>query len=114
MMCPDGSDYRYAEDVRVLNKIIREIRKKSLLLMNDDIGLDDIQGELETRAKFISEPLDTMAASGEISDYETTVAGGHEDTFLEDETMRIKIRYQSRGYIREVEIDLGRAPADGG
>ena len=82
--------------------------------MNDDIGLDDIQGELETRAKFISEPLDTMAASGEISDYETTVAGGHEDTFLEDETMRIKIRYQSRGYIREVEIDLGRAPADGG
>lgn len=114
MMCPDGSDYRYAEDVRVLNKIIREIRKKSLLLMNDDIGLDDIQGELETRAKFISEPLDTMVDSGEISDYETTVAGGHEDTFLEDETMRIKIRYQSRGYIREVEIDLGRAPADGG
>lgn len=114
MMCPDGSDYRYAEDVRVLNKIIREVRKKSLLLMNDDIGLDDIQGELETRAKFISEPLDTMVASGEISDYETTAAEGQGDTFLEDETMRVKIRYLSRGYIREVGIDLGRAPANGG
>lgn len=109
MMCPDGSDYRYAEDVRVLNKIIRETRKKSLLLKNDDIDLDDIQGELEARARFISEPLDTMADNREISGYETTVVDGHEETFLEDETMRVKIRYLSRGYIREVEIDLGRA-----
>lgn len=110
MMCPDGSDYRYAEDVRVLNKIIRETRKKALLLKNDDIDLDDIQGELETRAKFISEPLDTMVDDKEISDYETTIVDGHEGTFLEDETMRVKVRYLSRGYIREVEIDLGRTP----
>lgn len=113
MMCPDGSDYRYAEDVRVLNKIIRETRKKALLLKNDDIDLDDIQGELEARAKFISEPLDTMVDNKEISGYETTVAPGHEKTFLEDETMRVRIRYLSRGYIREVEIDLGRAPGGG-
>lgn len=111
MMCPDGSDYRYAEDVRVLNKIIRETRKNALLLKNDDIDLDDIQGELEARAKFVSEPLDIMVDNKEISDYETEVAPGHEKTFLEDGTMRMKIRYLSRGYIREVEIDLGRAPA---
>ena len=80
-----------------------------MLLKNDDIDLDDIQGELETRAKFISEPLDTMVDNKEISDYETTIVDGHEATFLEDETMRVKIRYLSRGYIREVEIDLGRA-----
>lgn len=109
MMCPDGSDFRYAEDVRVKNKIIRETRKEALLLKNDDIDLEDIQGELETRAKFISVPLDRMVDDNEISSYETTVAEGHEETFLEDETMRIKIRYLSRGYIREVEIDLGRA-----
>ncbi len=47
MLCPEGSDYRYAEDVRVRNKIIREVRKKGLLLKNDDIDLEDIQGELE-------------------------------------------------------------------
>ena len=36
-----------------------------------------------------------------------------EETILEDETMRVKIRYVSRGYIREVEVDLGRAqPSD--
>lgn len=109
MMSPDGSDFRYMEDVRVKNKIIRETRKEALLLKNDDIDLEDIQGELETRAKFISAPLDRMVDDEEISSYETTVVEGQEETFLEDETMRIKIRYLSRGYIREVEIDLGRA-----
>ena len=109
MLCPEGSDYRYAEDVRVRNKIIREVRKKGLLLMNDDIDLEDIQGELEAWAKFVSIPLDRMVEQKEISSYKTAVLPGHEKTFLDDETLRLKIRYLSRGYIREVDIDIGRA-----
>ena len=109
MLCPEGSDYRYAEDVRVRNKIIREVRKKGLLLKNDDIDLEDIQGELEARAKFVSIPLDRMVEQKEISSYKTEVLPGHEETFLDDETLRLKIRYLSRGYIREVDIDIGRA-----
>ena len=108
MLSPDGSDYRYAEDVRVLNKIIRETRKKGLDLMNDDIDLEDIQGELEARAKFLFEPLQRMIDAKEISAAEIIVMDGHEETFIEDETMRTKIRYLSRGYIREVYIDLAR------
>lgn len=108
MLSPDGSDYRYAEDVRVLNKIIRETRKKGLDLMNDDIDLTDIQGELEARAKFLFEPLQRMIDTKEISAAEIIVMDGHEETFIEDETMRTKIRYLSRGYIREVYIDLAR------
>lgn len=54
-----------------------------------------------------------MVDHNEISDYETTVLPGHEESFLEDETLHIKIRYLSRGYIREVEIDLGRAAIGG-
>ena len=110
MMSPDGSDYRYAEDVRVRNKIIREVRKKALLFKNDDIDLTNIQGELETRAKFIAAPLDRMVSGKEIGSYEIIVLDGHEETFPEDETMRVKIRYLSRGYIREIAVDLGRAP----
>lgn len=109
MMCPDGSDYRYAEDVRVKNKIIRETRKEGLLLLNDDIDLEDVQGELETRAKFMYKPLQDMIDSKEISSAEITVPEGQEATILEDEKMRVKIRYVSRGYIREIEVDLGRA-----
>ncbi len=110
MMSPDGSDYRYAEDVRVRNKIVREIRKQGLLFKNDDIDLANIQGELEARAKFIAAPLDRMVSSKEIGSYDIIVLDGHEETFPEDETMRVKIRYLSRGYIREIMVDLGRAP----
>lgn len=110
VMCPDGSDYRYAEDVRVVNKIIRETRKEALLLLQDDIDLEDIQGELETRAKFMFPPLQKMIDGKEISSAEITVPEGQEETLLEDEKMRIKIRYLSRGYIREIEVDLGRTP----
>lgn len=99
----------YAEDVRVKNKIIRETRKKALQFKNDDIDLEDIQGELDARAKFISVPLDRMVEDKEISSYETTVDESCYDTFLEDETMSVIIRYLSRGYIREVVIDIGRS-----
>ena len=111
MMCPDRSDYRYAEDVRPRNKIIRETRKEGLLLLGDDIDLEDVQGELEAKAKFLAVPLDSMVDNQEISAYEITVPEGQEQTILEDETMHVTIRYQSRGYIREIEVDLGRAPA---
>lgn len=110
MMSPDGSDYRYAEDVRVLNKIIRETRKEGLLVLQDDIDLEDIQGELETRARFMFPPLQKMIDKNEISSAEITVPEGQEEVILADEKMRIKIRYLSRGYIREVEVDLGRTP----
>lgn len=109
MMSPDGSDFRYAEDVRVKNKIIRETRKEGLKLLNDDIDLEDVQGELETRAKFMGAPLDRMVENKEISSYEITVPEGQEQTILETEQMLVKIRYLSRGYIREVVVDLGRS-----
>ena len=109
MMSPDGSDFRYAEDVRVKNKIIREVRKEGLLLLNDDIDLEDVQGELETRAKFMYAPLQRMIDDKEISSAEITVPEGQEKTILEDETMRVKIRYRSRGYLREIDVDIGRS-----
>ena len=109
MLSPDGSDFRYAEDVRVKNKIIRETRKEGLQLMNDDIDLEDVQGELETRAKFMFAPLQRMIDDKEISSARITVPEGQEKSILEDETMRVKVRYGSRGYIREVDVDLGRS-----
>lgn len=109
MASPPGSDYRYAEDVRVKNKIIRETRKEGLLLLNDDIDLEDVQGELETRAKFMFAPLQRMIDDKEISSAQIIVPEGQAQDVVEQEKMRVKIRYVSRGYIREVEVDLGRA-----
>lgn len=112
MMCPDGSDYRYAEDVRVLNKIIRETRKEGLKLLNDDIDQIDISGELNARAIFMTAPLERMIANKEISDADVSVPDELVEKFKQDEIMRVLVRYVSRGYIREVVVDLGRKQAD--
>lgn len=111
MLSPPGSDYRYAEDVRVLNKIIRETRKEGIPLLQDDIDLEDIQGELETKAKFMFTPLQRMIDNKEISSASITVPDGQSETIIEDEKMRVIIRYKARGYIREVEVDIGRTGA---
>ncbi len=106
VMSPDGSDYRYAEDVRVKNKIIREVRKEGLQLLQDDIDLEDVQNELETRAKFMQKPLDDMVKLKEISSATIIVPEGQD--IIATEKMSVIIRYVSRGYIREIEVDLGR------
>ncbi|EPR07765.1 DUF2586 domain-containing protein [Ruminiclostridium papyrosolvens] len=106
VMSPEGSDYRYAEDVRVKNKIIREVRKEALQLLQDDIDLEDVQNELETRAKFMQTPLDDMVKLKEITSATITVLEGQD--IIMTEKMSIVIRYVSRGYIREIEVDLGR------
>lgn len=111
MLSPDGSDYLYAEDSRVRNKIIRETRKEALQLLNDDIDEEDVQNELETRAKFLYAPLQKMIDAGEMSAATIAVPDGQADNFLTTGTFNVIIRYVSRGYIREVDIDLGRRTA---
>lgn len=108
VLSPEKSDFRYAEDVRVKNKIIREVRKEALLLLNDDIDMTDFDGEMQTRAKFMTAPLDKMVTAKEISKAEVTIPEGQEETFLETETLRVRILYLSRGHIREIEIEVGR------
>lgn len=105
MMCPDGSDYKYAERVRVKNKMIRETRKQALQELQSDIDMEDIQGSLETIAKFIQTPLDTMARNKEISSARIIVPEGQD--ILATEKLNIKIRFAPIGHYREIDIDLG-------
>ncbi len=105
MMCPDGSDYRYAENVRVKNKIMRETRKQALQELQSDIDMTDVQGSLETIAKFIQTPLDTMARNKEISSARIVVP--EDQDILATEKLSVIIRFIPIGHVREIEIDLG-------
>ncbi len=109
VMSPDGSDYRYIEDVRVVNKIVREVRKAGLPLLQEDIDVEDTQGELERRAKYMEDPLDEMVRAKEISSAQITVPEGQD--IIKDERMDVVVRYVSRGYIRTIHVDIGRANA---
>ncbi len=105
MMAPEGSDYRYAEDVRVKNKIIRGTRKEALMQLQSDVDMEDIQGSLEKVAKFIETPLDEMVRAKEISSARIEVPEGQD--ILANETLSIIIRYVPVGHVREIDIDLG-------
>ncbi|MBU5312221.1 DUF2586 domain-containing protein [Tissierella carlieri] len=105
MMCPEGSDYKYAERVRVKNKIMRETRKRALKELQSSIDMTDVQGSLEIVAKFIQTPLDTMARNKEISSARIIVPEGQD--ILADEKLNVIIRFVPIGHFREIEIDLG-------
>lgn len=105
MMGPEGSDYRYAENVRVKNKIIRKTRIEALKQLQSDVDMADIDGDLAAKALFIQAPLEDMVTAGEISSVQVTVPEGQD--ILTTETLELVIRYVPRGTIREIVIDLG-------
>lgn len=108
MMGPEGTDYRYAEDVRVLNKIIRETRKTALLQLQTGIDLEKPEADLKAKVLFIQAPLDTMVTNGEISSAEVSVPEDAVQTVITDGTLRLTIRYVQRGIIRSTAINVGR------
>ncbi|EJW16256.1 DUF2586 domain-containing protein [Paenibacillus alvei] len=105
MMAPEGSDYRYAEDVRIKNKLIRQTRKEALIHLQSEVDMTDVQGSLETIAKFIETPIDEMVRNKEISAGRITVPAGQD--ILTTEKLEVIIRYVPVGHIREIRIDLG-------
>ena len=110
VLAPEGSDYQYAEDVRVSNKICREVRKKALLQLQADVDLSDLSGDLAAKAKFCAAPLDQMVADKEISAYEITAPEADNADILTTKTLRLLIRYVPIGKVRAIQIDLACAP----
>lgn len=105
MMCPDGSDYRYAEDVRVLNKVIRMTRREALLQLQADVDMEDPDGDLAAKAQFIQAPIEDMITAKEISGVSVIIPAGQD--ILATETLHIIVRYVPHGKLRAIEIDVG-------
>jgi len=104
MMSQDGSDFKYAERVRVANKLVRETRKEALLQIQTQVDMDDLEGSLEAIAKFIQVPADKMVRDKEISSARIIVPEGQD--ILGTEKLNLKIRYVPIGHLREIEIDM--------
>lgn len=105
VLAPELSDYRYAEDVRVLHKIIRLTRKEALLQLQSDVDMENPESDLAAKAEFIIAKVKKMVEQKEIS--EVTVSVPEEQNLLVTETLRLTVRYVPRGKIRAIEIELG-------
>ncbi|GAA6428448.1 DUF2586 domain-containing protein [Dielma fastidiosa] len=110
MLSPTDSDYIYAEDVRVKNKIIREIRKSALQQMQSEVDMESDQTiirDLTIKKEFIQQPLDEMKENKEISDFAVELINPVEN--MKVGNLSLKVRYKAKGIVREINIDLGRA-----
>ncbi len=106
VMGPEDSDFRYAEDVRVKNKIIRLTRQAALKQLQADVDLENVDADLEAKAKFITADVEKqMVDKKEISSLRVIVPTGQD--ILRTERMEMQIRYVPIGKIREIAISLG-------
>lgn len=107
VLCRDGSDYRYAEHVRVLNKIVREIYKQAVTMLQMDISAsDDMETDINNILEALNTPIEDMADADEISSGSVSVADPESVNILQDEQLELKISFVPRGHIREFIFDI--------
>lgn len=103
MLHPDGSDFRYAEDVRVLNRIIRNIRLKALDELQVEIDPEDIDGSVATLKEELTTPLEDAVEDGIISRGSVDIDTENVN-ILTDESLYVKAKYVPKGHIREMNV----------
>jgi predicted nucleotidyltransferase len=104
MLSGENSDYKYAERVRVSNKIVKAVRKEALLNLQAQIDMEDPEGSLKKIAEFSSIPLDKMKIDKEISSARIEVPEGQD--ILNTEKLYFKIYWTPIGILREIDIDM--------
>lgn len=104
-MAPSGSDYQYAERIRVSNELVKQTRKAALVFMQSRVDMADVDKSLSLMAEEIQIPLERMVKDGTISSGRIVVPEGQD--VLGTEEVDFIIRYVPVGYAREIEIDIG-------
>ncbi|ANU47202.1 hypothetical protein ADH76_20790 [Enterocloster clostridioformis] len=107
VLCREGSDYRYAEHVRVLNKMIREIYKQAVNMVQMDISVsDDMETDINNILETLNIPLEDMAEAGELSSGSVSIEDLEHVNILQDEHLDLVVSFVPRGYVREFRFSL--------
>lgn len=103
MLAPEGSDFAYAEDVRVCNRLVREVRAAAL----DELQVEIDPGDIETSIALIQEQLNTPVEDA-IRDKIISSGSVEIDTenlnILADESLDVRITYVPMGHVREMNL----------
>lgn len=105
MFSPPESDFKYAEDIRVLHKIICTTRKAALHQLQADVDLANVAADLQIKAQLIQSKVEEMVDAKEISSVSVTVP--EDQDILTTETLNLAVRYVPRGKIRTINIYVG-------
>lgn len=113
-MAKPGSDYPYVENVRVLNRIVREVSMLATDKVQMEIDPNNIESDIKTVEAYLNIAMDECKKDGIISDGEVKVKTEGLN-ILVDETLDISIEWIPMGTARVFNLTFGvKNPAKGG
>lgn len=98
-----GSKYRYAEDVRVLIRLIKEVRNKALEELNVEVDTENMDADIAVIEEELNIPIEDAITDGIISSGSAKIITDGINIH-EDEYLNVQVSYVPKGHIREYNI----------
>ncbi len=103
MMAPDGSDYTYAEDVRVSNRLVKAVRAAALNELQVEISPDDLEASLAGIQAALNISIED-ALRDKIISSGSAVIDTKNLNILVDESLDVNITYVPMGHVRAMNL----------
>ena len=103
MMSPPASDYAYAEDVRVSNRLVKAVRMAALNELQVEVDPSDIETSLKSIQEQLNIPVEDALRDKVISAGRVEIDMENLD-ILVDESLDIRITYVPMGHVRNMNL----------
>lgn len=103
MMAPDGSDYTYAEDVRVSNRLVKAVRAAALNELQVEVSPDELEASLAGIQAALNIPIED-ALRDKIISSGSAVIDTRNLNILVDESLDVNVTYVPMGHVREMNL----------
>lgn len=103
MMAPDGSDYAYAEDVRVSNRLVKAVRAAALNELQVEVSPDDLEASLAGIQAALNIPIEDALRDKVISSGSAVIDTSNLN-ILVDESLDVNVIYVPMGHVRAMNL----------
>ena len=103
MMAPDGSDYTYAEDVRVSNRLVKAVRAYALNELQTEIDPEQIEESITVLQEQLNTPIEDAVRDKIISSGRLEIDTENLN-ILVDESIDVRVTYVPMGHVRDMHL----------
>lgn len=103
MMAPDGSDYTYAEDVRVSNRLVKAVRAYALNELQTEIDPEQIEESITVLQEQLNTPIEDAVRDKIISSGRLEIDTENLN-ILADESIDVRVTYVPMGHVRDMHL----------
>ena len=103
VLAADGSDFPYIENVRVLNRIVREVSKKATDNIQAEIDPDNIEASIKPFEADLGIAIDNCIKDKIISSGSVTIETENVN-ILVDETLNVSVEWVPMGTVRKFNL----------